>query len=200
MRSSHKWCLDTRRRYIAEAWKVVPTLAPEAAAERVAFAILTANQPLTRSVQALEWWRGERPEPPPGMYSQQLQAAKEVFPGHGPALERREEEGETPYQHRIRLAISVPGLGLTKASFACALMEPITSPLACLDRHILRLLDVNKPPGTVTQYRALERRIQDRARRVGLPGFLTQWALWDWQRAASRNRSPSVTPHGFFAT
>lgn len=152
---------------------------------RIVFAILTANSTFKQAVDALVYckacdWAPDRER----ISAYGMVPAKADYINQLPYDCRTLLKGvdETWNEWRERMH-QVRGLGLCKASFACALLTPSTCPFAVIDTHIQQLYlghDSFKKLGKGT-YGVIERSIQRRGRRFGLNGFVSHWATWAYQ-------------------
>lgn len=99
--------------------------------------------------------------------------------------------GDSDHEWRLRLWRNVKGLGLAKASFAVCLASPSTSDICCIDTHMHKVFTGITPKSAIKPavYFALEDRVRELAKGVGLSTFATQWAIWDAQRGQSNPHS-----------
>lgn len=84
-------------------------------------------------------------------------------------------------ERRDRLANTIHGLGLAKTSFAFELISP-TTPVLCLDRHVLNWLTGSQTLNgnmTVAAYRRLERRFLRACYAEGYNPVSVRHCLWD---------------------
>lgn len=94
---------------------------------------------------------------------------------------KREEESWTDY--RSRLARSILGLGITKASFAACLLYPLEADVCCLDVWMCRALGTRFPNRwTAPYYESLEGQVRQIALSCRMPMFPVQWSIWSWAR------------------
>lgn len=85
---------------------------------------------------------------------------------------------------RWELRKDVLGLGIAKASFAAAIVDPLGFDGCCVDSHMAQLFEGRVPQGAIgkKRYLGIEAKIRRLARRHDLPTFVAQWALWDSKR------------------
>lgn len=192
------------RRYYRFASRIVPSGTWESVWDRLAFAILSANTRTDDAVRALQVFvRHGRPT----VLSPNVRAAllgcriaptKQQYVVDLPQRQTLVDfaacrVGETWDAFRVRL-MSVPGLAMTKATFAACLLYPVSADLACLDTWVLKALTLRCRFEVVSQseYRALENEIRDLARPAGVCTNIAQWIIWDYVRG-------SVTDQAWFA-
>ena len=156
--------------------------------DRLAFAILTANTTVGAALRAFRiarLFRGLPPVPP----VQGIVPVRRAYVNRLPlgdaalfALLRRTDEPWPVY--RGRLVASVPGLGLTKASYAACLLYPLDAEVACLDTWVQRVFLHTTSFIWLRrdEYEAVERELIQLARRHGVCLALAQWMVWDWVR------------------
>ena len=102
-----------------------------------------------------------------------------------------------PYR-QYRQEHKLPGLGICKLSFGCALIEPLLSDVCCLDTHMLQLLtgympsanEVGKVYRSLESYQSYEDILDWEARQVDMPLFAYQWAVWDYKRGIVDHKEP----------
>ena len=164
--------------------------------DRLAFAILSANVPFADAVAALglsSKHRGDadprllrkyRMVPAKAEYLNRLPLGRGIF-----ALLRQDSESWDGY--RVRLRDTVPGLGLTKASFAACLLYPLEADLACVDTHMQKVYLRRTSFGRLshTEYLAVESKIRKIADAVGCNTFLAQWQIWDHARGVQESHA-----------
>lgn len=200
------WSEDKLRAVLAETGEGYQRLAatldtdesPEAVYGRIVFAMLTVNSPIDASLAAYKQvmlagaqapnlaeiigtqWRGVGS---PVMYANQK--AKYI-------REFDERWGRNPYlftcayddddMWRTRLAHSIRGLGIAKASFAVALVKPSEADVCCIDTHMFQILQGSGFYRKESEYRRLESKVRQLAGEFGLSTFAAQWCLWDAKR------------------
>ena len=163
---------------------------------RVAFAILSANSPFEDSVKALNVCIKKRSAgiaiaPRDIVWFKQVPAkAKYINRLNRSCLQMLTKQcEETWHNYRLRLKRSVQGLGLAKASFAAALLYPLTADVACVDTWIQKVFLGNtgfKQLG-VSDYLIVESKIRTFANCHGVSTFLAQWLIWDHARGGRPN-------------
>lgn len=187
-------------RYTRFAEAIKPDLSnPEHIRSRVAFAILSANTPFDRSVQALAYCQGTGWIPDPfvlaGMglvpskagYVRKLREQSfDLLRGTVQTLEHGNwvETPEAWNDYRLRLRFGTPGLGLAKASFAACLLYPLDADLACIDTWVQRVILGHTKFHSLSlhRYQQCEAWIRRIARRYHVPTFVAQWLIWDSAR------------------
>ena len=196
-----------RDEYVQWAQAAAPRLTdPDSVWDRFAFSILTANTTVDCAVRAFKLARKIRGLPRslqmPGVtpdrydYVNSLPLDTRIF-----SLLR--QRGESWPVYRERVASSVQGLALTKASYSICLLYPMRADVACLDIWMLRLFERDPRLGFVAtpetvwnsaqRYRLIETVcIRPLARQHGISLALAQWLLWDYVRG-------SRTPQDWFA-
>jgi len=92
--------------------------------------------------------------------------------------------GESWDAYRLRLARSVRGLSLTKASYAACMLYPLEADVACLDTWVQKIFTWTSgfKSLSLAEYRAVEDQVRVIARRHGVSTALCQWMLWDCVR------------------
>lgn len=107
---------------------------------RVTFAILSANAPFERAVSALGYANRHRGRVDDGLVRYGMVPAKvdyiNALPTDRGILALTRQPDESWHNHRMRLRQTVKGLGLCKASFASALLDPVHADVACVDTHM----------------------------------------------------------------
>ena len=191
-RAIHRYITLHRDTYRGMATLITPD--PSNASQvwaRLAFAILSANAPFEHAVGALaycakhkgrvEWGTGL--ERYAGMVPAKVDYVN-ALPLGGTVLTLTRHEDEPWHDYRMRLYQDVAGLGLCKASFAAALMDPIEADVACVDTHIQRVYLGHRAFKALNRatYLEVEDQIRRVARQYGLGTFLTQWLIWDHAR------------------
>ena len=194
-----RYCEQHRAKYLDMGANIAPDLANwRAVWNRLAFAILSANAPFQRAVDALGYANKRRGScdarhlarmghtPAKADYLNQLTC--------GPALLTLcRQSDETSHTHRLRLRHDVQGLGLCKASFASALLEPLTADVACIDTHMQKVYLGNRGFKTLSldTYLTTESKVRAVGVNHGISTFLAQWLIWDHVRGV-------VEPHAIF--
>ena len=102
------------------------------------------------------------------------------------------QPGESHHEQRLRL-VGVPGLALTKASFAVALLDPLRADVACIDTHMQRVYLGYRGFKSLKlrEYLGVESKVRGVAQRHRVSTFVAQWAIWDHARG-------KVTTHAIF--
>lgn len=169
--------------------------------DRFAFAILTANTTVESAVNAFRLARSFRTLGIPynarsaivGVVPERFDYVSKL-PTHSNIFTLRLRTDESWDAYRMRLARTVEGLAITKASYAACLLYPLQADVACLDTWMLRLLLGSQSFVSITidEYKLLEQHVRIVARRHRISTALAQWAMWDW----ARTRYP--TPQRFF--
>ena len=97
------------------------------------------------------------------------------------------------HAHRLRLRHDVSGLGLCKASFASALLEPMTADVACIDTHMQKVYFGSRGFRTLSLdvYLGAEAKVRAVGERHEVSTFVAQWLIWDHVRGV-------VEPHAIF--
>jgi hypothetical protein len=185
-----------RARYLDYAQAIEPDRRDwRAIWDRLAFAILSANTTVNLAVQALRRLRAFRGHAPrvsiPGIVPAKIDFLNALPRTDIRELLRQPKESWGSYRSRLT---AVPGLALTKASYAACLLYPLTADVACLDLWVQRFLTgVVQPSPPAVRYLALEDQIRrEFARPARVSVALAQWAIWDY----ARTRRP--TPQRFF--
>lgn len=190
-----------RERYLAYARVIEPdTTNWKHVWERLAFAILSANARFDNACAALQYatdraWNGgvvrdfELTKFGGGITGNRA-GHLNLLPKGVRALELTKRIGETWDEYRGRLAHSVVGLGLTKASFAACLLYPLRADVCCLDIWMLRALAEPMPRRwTYDNYVRLEDRVRVIALACNVNTFVAQWALWCWARGTDEDHN-----------
>lgn len=159
---------------------------------RFAFAILSANAPWQSSVNALRFAERYAFDIPPEAMEEfrdmQMVPAKAEYLRalpEGESIRTLLRDSAEPWEeYRERLVRTVRGLGRCKASFACLLLYPTESPLACLDTWMTRVYlgAARFVALSRKDYVAIERRVQRFGAKHGLNGALAQWVIWNAAR------------------
>lgn len=164
--------------------------------DRVAFAILSANTDAQLAATALRSMRTERDQThkpgmeirvtgAPGITPDRLTYVRALPVGEKTAFLRRHRH-ETWDEYRIRLRNENHGLGITKASYAVALLYPLDADVCCLDVWMQRVLYRDREHDFAwlsdDQYRALEARVRGVANTLAICTALAQWIMWDFIR------------------
>ena len=108
------------------------------------------------------------------------------------ALRQRTDVAPTGDCRKWRDTTKVKGLGLSKASFAACLVQPLTSNVVCVDTHMFQCYEGRVPSSKDLmgkRYAAVENKILGEAEVVGMPAFAYQWAVWDYQRGTTEIHS-----------
>lgn len=196
MTTTAAYLAGNRQLYLNMARDVVPDLRDERAVwARVAFAILSAHAHFDMARAALDYCVENRDDiREEGLRPYTMVPAKAYYVSAiGNALEHVRRDGETYHEHRLRLWKTVPGLGLVKASFAVALLDPLHADVACLDTHLQRVYlgttAFKRLP--LATYLCVEAKVRRVARRHEVSTFVAQWAIWDHARGG-------VTSHDIF--
>ena len=188
-----------RDRYLGMAQLITPDLTNWTQVySRAAFAILSANVDFDRAVAALGYvnrHRGQVHEKDLAPYGMTPAKAHwcNAIPRGTACLAWCRMTGESYHEHRVRLWKSVKGLGLCKASFLSALLEPCDADVACIDTHMQTVYLATsgfKRLGLV-DYMDVERKVRQVAERHHVSTFVAQWAIWDHTRG-------SLTDHAVF--
>ena len=110
-----------------------------------------------------------------------------------PLLALTRQDSETYHDHRLRLKRDVLGLGLCKASFLTALLDPLNADVACIDTHMQKVYLGNTGfrSLSMTTYLGVEAKVRKVAERHHVSTFLAQWMIWDHTRG-------STTTHAIF--
>lgn len=163
---------------------------------RAAFAILSANTHFDAAVAALEYCNRHRGKVDAGLLRYRMIPAKvgyvNALPLGEPVLALTRQPAETFHAHRLRIRASVPGLGLCKASFFTALLEPLTADVACIDTHMQKVyLGHSSRDISDGAYFVVEGKVRRVGKEHGVSTFLAQWAIWDYARGV-------ITSHAVF--
>lgn len=178
-----------RSRYLGMAQHIAPRLDdPHAVWARITFAVLSANARFEDAVNALKYAErvnGDVTEVQIVQHRMTPDKAQWVraLPRDERILKWVRVDGESYHAHRERLR-AVQGLAYAKASFACALLEPVHADVACVDTHIQRVYLGGRGfrQLSVPAYLAVEDQIRAVGRRHGMSTFCAQWAVWDFAR------------------
>ncbi len=158
--------------------------------ERFAFAILTANTEVHNAVRAFNRARklGGLPNVRglPGIEPRRAEFVNALPTDiHGLSLLLRQRE--TWHEYRMRLALNVEGLALTKASYAACLLYPLEADVACLDVWMQRFFSGARTFEWLRErnYVEMENKLRPYARKHHVSLALAQWMIWDWLRTGS---------------
>lgn len=184
----HRFISEHRTRYLIFAARIEPNRADwRQVWDRLVFAILSANATLNDTIVAYRRARAQRGCA--NLADLSGMTAQKTYFINGLALDRslltvRRRHQESWNNYRIRLT-QIPGLALTKASYAASLLYPLTADVACLDTWMQKaLLTGTTRFGSLTwpEYRALENIVRRFARRHDISTALAQWMIWDCTR------------------
>lgn len=170
--------------------------------DRVAFAILSANTGSAMAAFALHALRAERDqsvrvESVPGITTDRLDYVR-ALPSGASAVTLLCRQPDEPWDlYRLRLRYDQRGLGITKASYAVALLYPLDADVCCLDVWMQRFLYRDRAHDFLwlndDAYRALENRVRRIANGLPCSTALAQWIMWDFIRTGF------PTPQDFFS-
>lgn len=187
------YMLANKAKYQGLASVITPSLKDSKAIYlRLAFAILSANSPFAASCEALKVAN----EKPGKIRWQDLSVLSGMTPGKAEwcntvywncqrdPKQYLKAPSETWQGYRLRLAKTVKGLGLAKASFAACLLYPLTADLACIDTWMEKVFlgySSFKQLNLAT-YELVESKVRAYANKLGCNTFLAQWMIWDHAR------------------
>lgn len=189
----------SRDKYLSMGQMIAPDLGNWTQVySRAAFAILSANVPFDFAVKALAYVNRHKGDVTPrgiapyGMVPAKANYVNAIPVGKG-CLTWCRQGKETCHAHRLRLWKSVNGLGLCKASFLSALLEPLDADVACVDTHMqtVYLSTSGFKRLNLSTYLEVEAKVRQVAERHHIGTFIAQWAIWDHTRG-------SLTDHAVF--
>lgn len=165
---------------------------------RASFAILSANAQFEDAVAALGYVNRHKGHADPkairiyGMFPAKATYCNAI-PVGSDVLAWARQSGESYHDHRLRLWKTVDGLGLCKASFLTALLDPLKADVACLDTHMQKVYFgyTSFKDLSLSAYLSAENKVRRVAQRHEISTFLAQWCIWDHVRG-------KVTEHSIF--
>ena len=191
----HRYMAQHRATYIDYARAISPNLIRyQEIWDRFAFAILTANTTVPRAVSAFHFMRDGglfEPKQLAGVTPDRVDFVRMLPRAQDGlmALLKHRSEGWTEYRDRI--VRDVPGLAMTKASYAVCLLYPLRAEVACVDVWVQKLyFGYNTVFQSLTSdaYRQVEEWLGRYAIRHRVCLGLCQWMLWDFVRGRRPTR------------
>lgn len=200
MQDRQDWAYERAGRYLG--WCEEVENSPFTPLDKVEFAIISAHCPMSNAIDGFLATRG----------LEDLQALAEGLNWAGVMAPRQKAAYITDTRALLRSeavpmpdadirawrrTYKLPGLGHCKATFAAALIHPLSVNGACLDTHMAQAYgaDYGRIIRRLDAYEEVESRMRTEAEEVGLPIFAYQWAVWDWQRL--RSRQTGAFDHSF---
>lgn len=186
------------RLYRGFARKIMPDLRDwRSVWERAAFAILTANTDVNTALTGLRRATRHLGFPPSEKRGLSITPERVRYVNALPQGEQDVyyllKQGPEPWhEYRLRLARTVEGLGITKASYLAGLLYPLACEVACLDTWMLKALGIARQFQSISMQSYLDGERQLRLVAGVANLSLAQWIIWDW----IRRRGPN--PQDFF--
>lgn len=164
---------------------------------RAAFAILSANTSFDLAVRALSYANKNKGACDPRAITKLAMTPDKAHWLNalpiGPTLLRQltHGPGESDHTLRLRLRQDVTGMGMTKASFYVALLNPSSADVACIDTHMQQyyLGYASWQRISVEKYLKVESSIRRIARQHSISTFLAQWMIWDYRRGTTTDHA-----------